>query len=190
MRCIYPDAAVTEERDLFDYLYDAKSLCELSGKKLHQKRTHVSNFKKLYDYAYHRVTPGDDLGLLRRAYEELYLFEDNTDLDFIDEHQAINELISNFDALNLRAGVITVGDKIAAYSIGEKFSTCHALIHTEKADRGFEGAYAMINNCFASEEFSGCVYINREEDMGIPGLRKAKLSYEPAAFNKIYSLSI
>ncbi|MFA6947362.1 MAG: phosphatidylglycerol lysyltransferase domain-containing protein, partial [Eubacteriales bacterium] len=189
VRSVFPDAAVTENRELFDYIYDADSLISLSGKKLHQKRTHYNNFITRYNWEYTRIGE-NNLALLRRAYESLWRYESDEGQDFADEHIAIAELIGNFTALGLTAGVITVGGEIAAYSIGERFTCCHALIHTEKADKNYEGAFAAINREFAAHEFADCRFINREEDMGIEGLRRAKLSYQPALLNEIYSLTI
>lgn len=189
VRSVFPDADVSVNRELFDYIYDADSLISLTGKKLHQKRTHYNNFITRYNWSYTAITP-DNLELLNRAYEELWRYEADEGQDFIDEHDAIAQLIGNFEALGLRAGVITVDGSIAAYSIGERFTCCHALIHTEKADKNYEGAFAAINREFAAREFSDCRFINREEDMGIEGLRRAKLSYQPEMLNEIYSLTI
>jgi len=185
---LYPDITPEFRRGLADYIYSTAELTELSGKKFHKKRNHVNKFIKTYNYDYITVT-AENLDILKDAVIRLYTDEDKLDPDFVDEYYAINELVNNFDALGLKAGVITVDGDIAAYSIGEIQNGDTALIHTEKADRNFDGAYAAINYEFLRHEFSGTKFVNREEDMGIEGLRQAKTSYNPIAFNNVYSIT-
>ncbi len=181
---LFPEAAFTDQRDLYDYLYRSDDLINLPGSKYHAKRNHIHAFTSTYSYEYVRITP-DKLPLLRRCAEELYL----KDSRLPDEYEAIGELLDHFEALHLRAGLLLAEGEPAAYSIGEKMCSDTALIHIEKADRSFEGAYAMINQLFSSD-FADCLYINREEDMDIPGLRKAKLSYHPVALGEYCSAII
>ncbi len=186
-----PSAEITQRRDLSDYFYSANDLISLSGKKFHQKKNHLNSFVSKYSYTYIPVHTGDRdaQALLKKAQNELYS-EIEKSLDLDDEQNAISELIANFDALRLVAGVIICEGKTVAYSIGEKISQDTALVHIEKADRNFSGSYAAINNMLAKSEFADCAYINREEDMGIEGLRKAKLSYHPAYLGEYYSVKI
>lgn len=172
---LFPDALFTDKRSMYDYIYNAVDLIELSGKKYHGKRNHINAFLEAYpDYRYVRVTE-ENVDLLRSAAESLYQKDDRLP----DEYIAIGELFDHFGELGLKAGILYVGEEPVAYSIGEKMCADTALIHIEKADRDIRGAYPMINQLFASD-FADCTYINREEDMGIEGLRKAKLSYHPA----------
>ena len=186
----FPDAEIFLSDDLFDYIYNTSDLISLKGKRFHQKRNHLNGFLSKYSYEYVAVHSGDAeaLRLLREAYELLY--GQSEDPDLIDEHAEINELIENFDSLGLCAGVILVDKRPVAYSIGERISEKTALIHIEKADRSFSGAYAAINKMFAQREFSDTLFINREEDMGLEGLRKAKLSYHPVKMGEYYSALI
>ena len=108
----------------------------------------------------------------------------------VDEDAAIDKLYENFDALGLTAGVLYADGNIAAYTIGEMINGDTALIHVEKAHRDIEGAYTVVNQRFITEAFPTALYANREEDMGVEGLRKAKLSYSPLPFDKIYSAKI
>lgn len=170
---LYPDAEVIEARYMHDYIYLQSDLATLIGNRFHQKRNHVNNFEKKYDWEYLSVTP-DRLPLLRDA--AAHLFE--VDGRLPDEYGAILDCLDHFEELELKAGILLVDGTPIAYSIGEVMCDDTALIHIEKADRSFDGAYAMINKLFAGE-FADCTYINREEDMGIPGLRKAKTSYHP-----------
>ncbi len=183
-----PSAEILISRSLSDYIYDTQDLINLSGKKYHQKRNHLNAFISKYDHKYIPVHHGDKEAqkLLRETADALYI--PNGDPDFEDEQIVINELLENFDALGVVAGIIVCDGQPVAYSIGEKMSQNMALIHIEKANRAYSGAYAAINKMFAEHEFSDTQFINREEDMGIEGLRKAKLSYRPAQLGEYYTV--
>lgn len=181
---LFPNARFTDERSMHDYIYNAVDLTELSGKKYHGKRNHINAFLETYpDYRYVRVTE-NELDLLRSTAATLYHYDDSLP----DEYVAIGELLDHFGELGLRAGIIFVGNEPIAYSIGEKMCDDTALIHVEKGNRDYRGAYPMINKLFAAD-FSDCTYLNREEDMGLEGLRKAKLSYHPAFMGE-YGIAI
>ena len=186
----YTDTEIILSRDLSDYFYNTSDLINLSGKKFHQKRNHVNSFTSKYSHTYVRVSANDpdSLKLLKNACDTLY--DENSGEDFADEYRTINELINNFDALGLVAGVIVCENKPIAYSIGEHMSHNTALIHVEKADKNFSGSFAAINKMFAEQEFSDTLFINREEDMGLEGLRKAKLSYHPVRIGEYYTAII
>ncbi|MGM9647346.1 MAG: DUF2156 domain-containing protein [Eubacteriales bacterium] len=170
---LYPDAKITDKPSIHDYIYLQSDLATLPGNRFHQKRNHVNNFEKKYAWEYTSVT-ADKLPALRAAAAHLFAVDGRLP----DEYEAILEILDHFEELHVKAGILSVGGIPVAYSIGEKMCDDTALIHIEKADRSFDGAYAMINKLFAGE-FADCTYINREEDMGIPGLRKAKCSYHP-----------
>lgn len=170
---LYPDAEIIEMRSMHDYIYLQKDLSTLIGNRFHQKRNHVNNFEKKYKWEYVSVT-SDNLPLLCEAAAHLF----SVDGRLPDEYEAILDILDHFEELGLKAGILLAEGTPVAYSIGEVMCDDTALIHIEKADRSYDGAYAMINKLFASE-FEDCTYINREEDMGIPGLRKAKSSYHP-----------
>ena len=186
----FPEAEIILSRDLSDYFYNTSDLINLSGKRFHQKRNHVNSFVSKYSYTYVPIDgeSAESVALLRSAYDALYDPESGADL--ADEHITINELIENFSALGLAAGVIICDGRPIAYSIGEHMSDDTALIHIEKADKNFSGAFAAINKMFAEHEFSDTLFINREEDMGLEGLRKAKLSYHPARLGEYYTVII
>lgn len=181
---LYPGAQITAQDNLSDYIYSAEELIQLPGNRFHQKRNHVNNFEKKYSWEYRSVTP-DTVGLLRDAAERLYA----VDSRLPDEYAAILDILDHFEALDLKAGILYVDSIPVAYSIGEKMCADTALIHIEKGDRSYDGAYAMINKLF-SAEFSDCTYINREEDMGIQGLRKAKRSYHPVRMGEYFVAKI
>lgn len=166
------------DRDYSDYIYLRSDLAELSGKKYHAKRNHLARFNKL-DYEFSPITEKD--------YDDciLYLVDNynssgKSDHSFIAEQFAINTFFSYFDALELKGGIIRIDGKIAAVTVGERLNSDTFCVHIEKADTSYEGIYAGINNLFVRSAAEGSTYINREEDLGLEGLRKAKLSYHPA----------
>lgn len=173
---------VTADRDNFDYVYLAQDLINLSGRKFHSKKNHLNAFKKEYpDAKYLPITEE----IIPQCREELNIWSEthkraNPDDPFIGyEQAAIHEIFDHFDAFNLRGGAILINDKVVAFTFGEKLNSDTAVIHVEKADQNIRGIYAAINQAFVENEWSDMIYINREEDMGIDGLRQAKESYRP-----------
>ena len=108
-----------------------------------------------------------------------------------DEFDAIKDLVTNIDELGVVGGGIRVGGRLAAFSFGEALDDKMALIHLEHADNAYEGAFTVMNQQFLEHEWSGFEFVNREEDMGIEGLRRAKLSYRPyRMIEKIIAIEI
>lgn len=167
----------TSIRNQSDYIYKTEKMISLAGKKLHAKRNHINKFKKLYQYEYVKITKEIIPDCIRAEEQWLDKHEENKSVNY--EKQAILDVFEHFDTLGLTGGALKVDGKIIAFSIGEPMTKNTALLHIEKADINYEGAYAMINQQFAEHEWSGYEYLNREEDMGVPGLRKAKMSYYP-----------
>ena len=159
-------------RNASDYIYKTENLISLSGKKLHAKRNHVNKFKKTYNYTLWALDSSNYKSALEFALGRL-----GEDSD--DEKASLIKLYENFEALNLQGAVLKVDGEIAAVSLGELLNHDTAVIHVEKANTDFDGAYAAINQMFAQQSFADTLYINREEDMGIEGLRRAKMSYQP-----------
>lgn len=180
-----------EERDYFDYVYNGESLRTLVGKKNQKKRNHINYFLKEYNNRFEY-----------KKLEENNQFEECIDLlnewskgkedgeDFKDEFEAIKRLFNNYDELKnkLKIGGIYVDSKLEAFSIGEMLNDNMAVIHIEKANPSIRGLYPYINQQFLVNEFNDVEFINREEDLGIEGLRKAKLSYHPSRFVEKYTV--
>ena len=169
----------TTNRDYSDYIYLRSDLATLTGKKFQSKRNHINRFKKEYTYKYVPITPD-------RVQECLYLEAEwckANDCDKQDgtgnERQAIVFALEHFEELGLRGGILYANDKIVAFTFGMPINKETFGVHVEKADTTVDGAYAMINFEFANHIPETFTYINREEDLGIEGLRKAKLSYQP-----------
>lgn len=159
-----------------DYVYTRDKLVNLSGKKLHSKRNHINNFYKLYNSEFSQIT-GMDKDLIVSSYNRW--FKETDDKFLLQEKDSIKDLLESFDELGLVGGKLTVSGNLVAFSIGERLNDDTAVVHIEKADTNYNGAYTVINQQFAKNCLDGFTYINREEDMGIEGLRKAKMSYQP-----------
>ena len=177
METMFPDAfEFVEDRNAADYIYETESLIHLSGKKLHQKRNHFNYFKKNYQYTYRSLTQVDMPTCLKLydSWEE----EKEGGRRLSGSREATMRLLTHFDRLPVRGGGLFVDGKLVAFSIGEKVSEDMALIHLEFAT-DLRGAYNVINSEFCAHEWADCTFVNREEDMGLTGLRQAKLAYRP-----------
>ncbi len=179
----------SEDRDEADYIYLSADLAELKGKKYHSKRNFVHRFFEEYygRYAYEPMSSAnveDVLNYQRRWYDKHVRHEADEMLK--EEICAIERMLSSFEALEARGGILKVDNNIIAYSMGTKAAEDTFVVQFEKADISITGAYQAINKLFASDclDFK---YINREDDMGKEGLRKSKLSYHPHELLMKYS---
>ena len=176
--------AFTPDRDNYEYIYKSEDLINLSGKKFRQKKNHLNQFRMQYsNYEYVPIT--DDIIPLCRETAASWV-ETHHEEGIEDELIAINLLFDNWDVLGLKGGAIKLFGRVEAFSIGELLNDRIALIHIEKANPDIRGLYQAINNEFIRHEFSEVEFINREEDMGLPGLRQAKESYNPDHFAEKY----
>lgn len=176
----------TADRDYADYLYLRSDLATLAGKKLQAKRNHVNKFRRTYHYEYTSITPD-------RIAECLELEARWCRANHCDQHEgtgnerrALVYALHHFEELGLTGGILHVDGRIAAFTFGMPINRDTFGIHVEKADTEIDGAYAMINYEFANHISEQYLYINREEDLGIEGLRRAKLSYQPAVILEKY----
>ena len=191
----YPHAKfnITAERDNFDYVYLAQDLINLSGRKFHGKKNHLNAFRKEYPDAVYLPITEEIIPKCRaelNAWSEIHK-RANPDDPFIGyEQAAIHEIFDHFDRFKLKGGAILIGDKVAAFTFGERLNSDTAVIHVEKADSNVRGIYAAINQAFVEREWSNMTYINREEDMGIDGLRRAKESYRPVKLIEKFNASV
>ncbi len=176
----YPETfRFLNDRASCDYLYLREKLASLSGKKLQSKRNHVNKFEKLYsDYTTEPVSSANINECL--ALERAWLGASEEKDGESDEYIMIKRLLSNFEALGLEGLAIRVGTKLVAFTVGSPINQNTFGVHIEKALTEYEGAFAMINRSFARLIPEQYTYINREEDLGLEGLRKSKLSYRPA----------
>lgn len=180
----YPEADfdIKADRDNFDYVYLAEKLISLSGRKLHSKKNHLNAFRKLYPQAEYLPIDDEIITLCKIELNNWYKLRlaDAPDDPFIGwERKAIMEVLSDFRYFDLEGGAIRLDGRIVAFTFGEQLNKDTAVIHVEKADPDIRGAYPAINQGFVESAWSKMTYINREEDMGHEGLRKAKESYKP-----------
>lgn len=182
LKSIMPNKfSFTSEREKFEYIYQTKDLAELSGKKYHSKRNHISKFNKLYKWHYEELTE-NNLPECAIFLENWFTSHNNDKLSYNEhEYVAIKKTINHYSKLNFFGGLLKIDNKIIACTIAEKINHRTITVHFEKANPEFEGVYAVINNEFCKEMAKDFKFINREEDLGIEGLRKAKLSYHPCA---------
>lgn len=175
-----------EERDSFDYIYESSKLISLSGKKLHSKKNHYNNFIKNNIY---RVEPISDRNIDECMKAACEWCKKNECKGYLkDELKAIQELLANSDKLDFIGMAVYVDNMLSAFTIGEKINENMAIIHIEKAAAEINGLYTFINKTFIETYFNEVTYINREQDLGIEGLRKAKLSYHPYKLEAKYSI--
>ncbi len=172
----------------FDYVYNVNELIELSGRKFHSKKNNFNSFVNTHNFEYIRYNAS--------MYEECISFcsdvirartKEDTKM-YESEMKSIYETFDALQELNLICSLITVDGKIVALSVGERLTDNYALIHIEKASYDFRDAYPVINRLTLENEFSDMEFVNREEDLGIEGLRKAKESYNPCKMIKKYRI--
>ena len=170
-----------KNRDFADYIYLSESLKTLKGKKLAQKRNHINKFKSLYSYEYEPITKNNIHHCLKL--EEKWVKQHCNDESAVSEYVAIKGAFDNFDSLGLIGGALFVDNEIVAFTYGSEINPETFCTHVEKGDIKYEGVYQMINYLFTQHLPEKYVYINREEDLGLPGLRKSKMSYNPEKMN-------
>lgn len=174
----YPDRAEFKLRDdLSDYVYETERLMTLSGKKLHSKKNHVNYFEKTFDYEYEAVSPETAVKECKPLLLE-WIDEKTKNVNPI-EHDAMEKMFDNYELFGIKGAVLRVDGEIVAMTFGERLTDDTALIQVEKAREDIRGSYPMINKLFLQNEWSDTTFVNREEDMGLEGLRRAKESYCP-----------
>ena len=182
LEALYPGKfEIAYNRDKADYVYEREKLLTLAGKKLHGKRNHINKFKGNYpDWSYEPVTAENEEECLELAKRWRTLNGCEEDEEKSEELCVTMNALQMREALDLRGGLIRAGGRVVAFSLGEPCGEGMFVVHMEKAYPDVQGAYPMINQQFVEHETEGFPYINREEDTGAEGLRKAKLSYYPA----------
>jgi hypothetical protein len=176
--------------DWDDYVYNREDLLYLKGKKYDGKRNHISRFMRdSGGYTYHRIEPAN-ISRVSEFFDAFLAQTEDKGRLFQFENAAVKEVLENYERLDLVGGFIETKDGIAAFSIGE--IVCSTFyVHIEKANRLITGAYAVMNRDFIANNTDDTIrYINREEDSGDLGLRKAKMSYHPAFMLKKHLVTI
>lgn len=180
--------SVARDRDDSDYLYLAEDLINLNGRKYDAKRNFINRFKSDYDYEYFSIDAGSAAECLEFAHEWCEDRSCETQEGLKRELCAVYQMLTNFDTLGICGGGIRTDGRIVAFSLGEQLNPETMVVHVEKADSSIAGVYQTINNEFCIHEAAGYKYINREQDLGVPGLRKAKKSYHPVGMIEAFDL--
>ncbi|ACS80389.1 DUF2156 domain-containing protein [Maridesulfovibrio salexigens] len=183
---------ITENRDHFDYIYSVQELIELRGNRFHKKKNLYRQFMKKYDYEYREITP-DCVEEVLEMQLEWYRWQEEKNFSpaLVAENEAIAKVLKEMDTIkNLTGGTLRIDNRIIAYTIAEPLGEDTIVIHFEKGNTYFKGVYQAINQMFLENNASDKKFVNREQDLGEPGLRKAKESYNPVHFMKKYELVV
>ncbi|MBI6011421.1 DUF2156 domain-containing protein [Clostridium perfringens] len=194
LEAIYKENLIFEEEiNNFDYVYNFDDLKNLSGRKFRNKRNKYNQFIKNYNYK----TSFFKCFLNNKEKEECleflnkwYLENKEIDEEFLAEINGTRNLINYLDQLDLDLIKLYVDNQLIGISIGERFNDITYIVHVEKCLKEFKGSYAFINNELLKNSFLDLKYVNREEDLGILGLKKSKMSYNPKFFERKYLVKI
>ncbi len=168
-----------EDRDNWDYVYETNALINLPGNKYRQKRRWLNKFIEQNDFEFKIISEAmvEKVRQLQLDWCDVSECQSNEDLS--QEQIAIDYAFKNYNELEIKGGSLFVNGKCIAYTLGEMLNDNTIVIHIEKAHAKYEGSYQAINNLFLNEYFKDIMYVNREQDLGIPGLRRAKEAYKP-----------
>jgi len=175
---------ILEDRDNWDYVYETENLRSLAGNRYRQNRRWLNKFLETYDYEFKILTEKEVNRVKELQLEWCILRECEDDESLKEEELAIYDALDNYSTLGFDGALICVDDKCAAYTFGEKLNADTLVIHVEKAHMDYEGAYQAIGNLFLNNTFKEILYVNREQDLGVIGLRRAKESYKPIRMEK------
>lgn len=183
-----PEMHFIDDRPNYDYIYLTQELIDLKGKAFHSKKNHLNYFKKTYEYEYVELTSdmADDAMRFISDFNKRKEVPAHEMEMLKMEEQAMEDVFKNIEAVGYSAGAILIDGNMEALAIGGKLGKKTITEHVEKANVEFRGLYQAINNEFCRNVAVKAKYINREEDMGIPNLRKAKLSYKPVKLIEKY----
>ena len=167
-------------RAMDDYLYESEKLIHLRGRKLQAKRNHISQFERNYTYSVRSLSTKEMRDECYKMASTTWLETKDCDTKEIqDELRALRLAFDNWDTLGLVGMLVCVDHHLTAFTVGEIIDDQLAIVHFEKGDTSYIGIYSVINQLFCSQYLSDVKYVNRQEDAGVEGLRKAKLSYKP-----------
>jgi len=170
---------IVSDRAQWDYVYRVPDLIALRGNKYHDKRNHLEQFLREHEYAYRPLTP--DLAPACKALHDRWCDEKHCDLyaTLRAEVRAVKEVLDHYEALGVTGGCLEIAGRIEAFTLGELLDPETVVIHIEKANAEYHGLYQLINQQFLAQQWPTLPFVNREQDLGLEGLRKAKTSYNP-----------
>jgi uncharacterized protein len=170
---------VEEDRANWDYVYRVPDLALLEGRHFDGKRNFIRQALASHRCEYRRITAGNVSDCLALETSWCNLRHCELDPGLEAEQRAIAVCFENWERFSLIGGAVVVDGRIQAFAIGERLNPTTAVVHFEKANPELRGMYQLINHWFSQNELSEFAYVNREQDLGIEGLRKAKESYHP-----------
>lgn len=179
---------VTEQRDHFDYLYRTRDLIDLKGAAYDGKRNFIRRFKEACVFEFAEMKKEDVEGCLYFEEEWCQAKDCQRTEGLAHEREAAREILGHFEGLGVKGAMIRVGGKVEAVAIGEALNPRTFVVHIEKANDACPGIYQAINQMFCAGAARGFDFVNREQDLGVPGLRQAKESYRPCAMVKKFRL--
>jgi len=165
-------------------------LIELKGRKYHRKRNHIKQFQEKYSFQYIPLAPEWIPQCLQLQTEWCDLRDCEASPGLLNESLAIKEAFTHFEELGVKGGAILINGKVEAFTLGDPLNPETIVIHIEKANPAYEGLYPTINQAFLEHQGSGYTYVNREQDLGEEGLRKAKESYFPHHLVNKYTITL
>jgi hypothetical protein len=182
--------SIEPAREHFDYVYRSRDLIRLKGARYHAKRNHISRF--LRDTKFEFAALGEsnlDLcaDFMRRWCEFRRCDED---MNLLGEWEAVKDALANYSGLDVRGVVILIEGRVEAFTFGELLNVSTAVVHIEKANPEIPGLYAAINQKYSESHWAAVEFINREQDLGEEGLRRAKLSYHPDHLVEKFTISL
>ncbi len=177
------------DRSQCDYIYRVQDLVELKGRKYHRKRNHIKQFQENYSFQYIPLTLEWVPQCLQLQAEWCDLRDCDANPGLHNESLATREAFTHFEELGVKGGAILINGKVEAFTLGDPLNRETIVIHIEKANPAYDGLYPTINQAFLKHEGAGFAYVNREQDLGEEGLRKAKESYFPVQMVNKYTLT-
>lgn len=184
-----PGMSMTPLPEHFDYVYRIQDLVDLSGRKYHDKRNHLNSFRRTQPFIYEPLAERHLPDCLRLADNWCHFKRCEEDLSLMGEWEAVREALRHFRELGLIGGAIRINGRVEAFTLGEMLNQNTAVVHIEKANPEIRGLYPAINQQFCEHAWAGATFINREQDLGEPGLRAAKQSYHPHHLVEKFRLS-
>jgi hypothetical protein len=178
-------------RDHYDYVYNVSDLVELKGNKFHKKKNLLNQFLRTYDYEYKPLTP-DCVEETLEMQRQWFSWRDPEESGaLLAENQAIVRVLQHWDRIpGLMGGAVRVDGEMVAYTVAEALTPEMLVIHFEKGRPGFKGVYQAVSQMFLADAGAGYALVDREQDLGDEGLRKAKMSYNPCKFLEKCTVSV
>lgn len=184
------DLHIQPVRDQYDYVYRTRDLIELTGNQYHGKRNHINAIRKKYGFRYDTMKQIYEHQCIELVEKWCGIKRCEEDMNLLGEWDAVGEMLAHYEALKVTGGVILIDDRVAAFAFGEMLNLKTGVVHIEKADPDIRELYALINQQFCEHGLPAVDFINREQDLGQPGLRQAKMSYHPDHLVEKYTITL